>query len=105
MSINIIAAMSKNKVIGLNGMIPWKISNDLKYFRKQTCMKSKYDPPGINACLMGRKTWDSLPTYPEPLPHRASIVISKNNTSNIRSNIIYKDIPSDEDMSRIKKIY
>ena len=88
MSINIIAAISKNKVIGLNGAIPWKISNDLKYFQRITCRKMKFDPPGVNACLMGRKTWDSLPTYPEPLPHRASIVITKNNTNKIRSNMI-----------------
>tara|TARA_B110000444_G_C18536892_1_gene453855 strand:- start:78 stop:641 length:564 start_codon:yes stop_codon:yes gene_type:complete len=105
MSVNIIAAISKNKVIGLNGAIPWKISKDLKYFKRITTNKLKYDPPGINVCLMGRKTWDSLPTYPDPLPHRASIVITKKNANKIRSNIVYKDIPSDEEMGRLKKIY
>jgi dihydrofolate reductase len=105
MSINIIAAISKNKVIGLNGIIPWKISKDLKYFKRVTSGKLKYDPPGINVCLMGRKTWDSLPTYPNPLPNRASIVVTKNNTHKIRSNMIYNNIPSDEDMCKIKNIY
>tara|TARA_B110000008_G_scaffold275199_1_gene312238 strand:+ start:1908 stop:2504 length:597 start_codon:yes stop_codon:yes gene_type:complete len=104
MTINIIAAISKNKVIGLNGAIPWKISKDLKYFKRITSGQSKFEP-GINACLMGRKTWDSLPSYPEPLPNRASIVITKNNTHKIRSNLIYNDIPTDEDMCRIKKKY
>jgi len=104
MSINIIAALSKNRVIGLNGGIPWKISKDLRYFKRITSGQTKFQP-GINACLMGRKTWDSLPSYPEPLPNRASIVITKNNTHKIRSNLIYNNIPTDKDMMRIKKMY
>ena len=95
MSINIIAAVSKNKVIGLNGAIPWKISKDLKYFQRLTTHKTKYDPPGINVCLMGRKTWDSLPTYPEPLPDRASIVVTKNNS--------HKIITYEQAISKVKR--
>ena len=75
---------------------------DLRYFKRITTSQTKFQP-GINACLMGRKTWDSLPTYPEPLPNRASIVITKNNTHKIRSNLIYNNMPTDKDMMKIKK--
>ena len=33
MSINIIAAMAKYRVIGINNKLPWNIPNDLKYFK------------------------------------------------------------------------
>ena len=36
MNINIIAAMSKNRVIGINNKLPWNIPNDLKHFKKLT---------------------------------------------------------------------
>ena len=46
-----------------------------------TRFKQLTEGDGFNAVIMGRKTWDSLPTYPEPLPNRASIVVTKNNNS------------------------
>ena len=70
MSINIIAAMAKNRVIGINNKIPWNIPNDLKYFKKLTTANK-------SAIIMGRKTWDSLPI--KPLPNRRNYVLTKNN--------------------------
>ena len=96
MNINIIAAMSKNRVIGVNGKLPWNIPKDLKYFKEKTS--------GINtALIMGSNTWKSLPTYPEPLPNRISWVATKNNIYNTRAMII-KDLEN-FDISRMQKIY
>lgn len=47
-----IAAMTEDRVIGLNGQLPFYISDDLKWFRKQTWGDS---------VLMGYKTYDYLP--------------------------------------------
>ena len=63
----VIAAMSRNRGIGLQGKIPWYCRKDMKYFKKLTIGK------GNNAVLMGRKTWDSLPM---PLQKRTNIVVS-----------------------------
>lgn len=60
-----IAAVSKNRVIGSNGDLPWKISEDLKYFKARTLNKS---------IIMGRKTFDSLG---KPLPERRNIVVTR----------------------------
>lgn len=91
MKFNIIVAMSLNRVIGINNTLPWKISGDLKHFKKLTSGKK-------NACLMGFNTWKSLPTFPEPLPNRGSIVITKNHKHITRSNMIYNN-PDDIDFN------
>ena len=67
MRIHVIAAMTRNRGIGLEGKIPWHCRKDMKYFKKLTIGK------GNNAVLMGRKTWDSLPV---PLQKRTNIVVS-----------------------------
>ena len=64
-----IAAISKNGVIGRCGELPWKLSGDLKWFKKITMG---------HTILMGRKTWDSLPN---PLPGRENWVLSRKGSS------------------------
>jgi dihydrofolate reductase len=60
-----IVAMSENRVIGHNGMIPWKLSKDMQFFRRTTTG---------HVIVMGRKTYDSIG---RPLPGRENIVISR----------------------------
>lgn len=66
MRISIIAAMDKNRVIGLDNMLPWYIPRDLKWFRKHTLGKP---------IVMGRKTHE---TIGEPLPGRQNLVVTRN---------------------------
>ena len=63
-----IAAMSKNRVIGKSGHLPWHISEDLKFFKQKT---------SGHTIIMGRKTFDSLG---KPLPHRRNIVLTRDQT-------------------------
>ena len=60
-----IAAMSRNRVIGAEGRIPWHISEDLKFFKRTTLG---------HIIVMGRKTYDSLG---KPLPGRENWVVSR----------------------------
>lgn len=64
--ISIIVAYSKNFIIGKDGQIPWKISEDMKHFKKVT---------GNSPIILGRVTWDNLPK--KPLPNRLNVVISR----------------------------
>lgn len=64
--IALVVAASDNGVIGHNGSLPWHIPEDLKRFRALTLGKP---------CIMGRKTWESLPR--KPLPGRTNIVVSR----------------------------
>ena len=68
MNINMIFARSANGVIGLNNAMPWHLPEDLAHFKKLTL-----------GCpvVMGRKTWDSLPTKFRPLPRRSNVVVTR----------------------------
>lgn len=69
----IVAICKKNNGIGFKGGMPWKLKNELKYFKEIT---SNNDTDTHNVVIMGRKTWESLPK--KPLPNRINIVISRN---------------------------
>jgi dihydrofolate reductase len=60
--INIIVATSKNRVIGNNNSLIWKLPADLKRFKQITT---------DNTIVMGRKTYESIG---KPLPNRRVIV-------------------------------
>lgn len=68
----IIAATTKENGIGINGIIPWKNSIDMKYFKNITtqCMDNRKR----NAIIMGRKTFKSM-NY-KPLQDRLNICIT-----------------------------
>lgn len=61
-----IVAMSSNRAIGKDNKIPWKLSEDLKWFKEFTMGK---------VVLMGRKTYESLKTT--FLPGRSLMVLTK----------------------------
>ena len=64
MSLALIAAVAANGVIGKEGDLPWRLPDELKYFRKHTRGK---------AVIMGRRTWESLRG---PLKKRLNIVLT-----------------------------
>lgn len=68
MIISMIAALSKNRVIGKNNDLPWKLPDDMKFFMETT--------KGHHA-IMGRKNYDSIPQKFKPLPDRTNIVVTR----------------------------
>ncbi len=67
MELILIAAISRNNVLGFNGKIPWHIPEDMERLRNLTLG---------HPVIMGRKTYDSLPEKSRPLPKRKNIVLS-----------------------------
>jgi len=67
MILSAIAAMAKNRVIGVNNGLPWNIPEDMKFFRDMT---------KGHVMIMGRKTFESFGG--KPLPNRFHIVITRN---------------------------
>lgn len=74
----IVAAMRSNMGIGAHGSMPWTVlRNELRYFTRVTTRPPPQAPPGaVNAVIMGRKTWDSIPPRHRPLKDRLNIVVS-----------------------------
>lgn len=66
--IKMIAAVSKNGIIGIDGQLPWAgvYPEDMKFFRTMT---------KNSILIMGRKTFESIGN--KPLPARRNIVISR----------------------------
>lgn len=64
--LTIIAAVAKNKALGKNNDLIWRLPADLKRFKKITLG---------HHVIMGRKTFESLG---RPLPNRTTIIISRN---------------------------
>ncbi|MBT8049420.1 MAG: dihydrofolate reductase [Xanthomonadales bacterium] len=64
--ITIIAAMGRNRAIGMDGEMPWHLPGELKHFKVTTMGKP---------IVMGRKTWESIGRV---LPGRQNIVVTRN---------------------------
>lgn len=77
--INVVVCALADLGIGYKGSIPWKLDKDMKYFQRLTM---KYGRPkqtsASNLVMMGRKTWESIPSAYRPLKNRINIVLSKN---------------------------
>jgi dihydrofolate reductase len=64
--ISIVAAMARNRAIGIRGAMPWHLPRELRHFKETTMGKP---------IVMGRKTWESIG---RALPGRQNLVVSRN---------------------------
>ncbi|KAK7677104.1 hypothetical protein QCA50_019918 [Cerrena zonata] len=104
--IMIVAALGPKLGIGYQGAMPWRLKQEIKYFKNVTT-NSPADK--INAVIMGRKTWESIPAKFRPLPNRLNIILSRSykNTFDENQGIFYyndlnqfiKDLNTDWNLS------
>lgn len=62
---SLVVAMDRNRVIGRDNALPWKLPDEMAYFKRVTMG---------NAVIMGRRTWESIG---RPLPGRKNIVVTR----------------------------
>lgn len=74
----IVAALQPSMGIGAKGKLPWRLKQEMKYFKDAT---TKAKEGYVNAVIMGRKTWDSIPAKFRPLPGRVNVVLSRSNAN------------------------
>eukprot|EP00903_Cladosiphon_okamuranus_P017048 g15713.t1 len=88
----IVAATAGSLGIGKNGALPWRLAADMAYFKRCTSTPTTPTPNGgsttasaavtaagkVNAVIMGRKTWQSIPERFRPLQGRRNVVLSRN---------------------------
>jgi len=63
---SLVVAMARNRVIGRDNRLPWRLPADLAYFKQVTMG---------HPVVMGRRTYESIG---KPLPGRLNIVVSRN---------------------------
>ena len=89
MIVSLVVAIGENGVIGRDGGLPWRLSSDLKTFRRVTMGKP---------LIMGRKTFQSLK---KPLDGRDNIVVSRNESFAHDGAIVERDFESALNRARI----
>ena len=78
--ITLIAACSKNKIIGNENKLIWKVPGDLKRFKELTTG---------HTVLMGRKTFESIG---RPLPNRRNIILTRDKAFKADGCLVYSDL-------------
>lgn len=69
----LIACISKDRGLGRDGQLLWKIPGDMQFFRATTMN---------NTVIMGRKTFESIG---KPLPNRRNIVLSRQDVPGVQT--------------------
>ncbi|KAI0971658.1 dihydrofolate reductase [Xylaria arbuscula] len=84
LELTLVVAATRNMGIGRNGTLPWTgLKKEMAYFARVTkrlpsvASQGGNSTPTMNAVIMGRKTWDSIPPKFRPLKGRLNIVISR----------------------------
>lgn len=67
--ISFVVAMDRNRVIGRENGLPWRLPDDMAWFRQVTVGKP---------VIMGRKTYETIPARFRPLPDRHNIIVTRN---------------------------
>lgn len=79
-SLSLIVAYSRNRTIGLDNTLPWRLPGDLAHFKRTTL-----------GCpiIMGRKTWESLG---RALPGRTNIVVTRDPAYQATGAVVVHDL-------------
>jgi len=79
-SVSLIVAVAENGVIGRDGDLPWRMSSDLKTFRRITMGKP---------VIMGRKTFETLK---KPLDGRTNIIVTRSRNFKAEGVVVTKSV-------------
>lgn len=79
-------AQSRDGVIGRGGTLPWRVPEDMAFFRALTTG---------GTVVMGRRTWESLPPRFRPLPGRRNVVLTSGEAPGAEVIRRVEDAPAD----------
>lgn len=88
MKVAVIAALAKNRVIGANNTLPWRLPADMAKFKQLTVGR---------ACVQGRKTFESIG---RPLPNRLNIIVSRDPEFKASGCLVAGSLPAALDTAR-----
>ena len=78
-TLSLMVAMDRNRVIGVDGGLPWHLPADLRWFRRNTVGKP---------IVMGRHTWQAIG---RALPERPNIVLTRDRDFRAEGAVVVHD--------------
>jgi dihydrofolate reductase len=87
----LIAAIGKNRELGKNNDLLWRLKSDMNFFKSTT---------SGHWVIMGRKSWESLPPRFRPLPNRTNCVVSRNADLSADGAHVFSNLQSAIDKAR-----
>lgn len=75
MKFSIVLAVDEKNGLWKKWDLAWKIPGDMKYFKDITSQTN--DLAKLNAVIMWRKTWESIPSKFRPLSNRINCILSR----------------------------
>ncbi|AZY48073.1 dihydrofolate reductase [Bordetella avium] len=91
--LTLIVAYARNRVIGRDNTLPWRLPGDLAHFKRSTLG---------HPIVMGRNTWESLG---RPLPGRKNIVVSRNPDYRAEGAAVVPDLQSALKMAEADEVF
>ena len=76
MRLSLIWAMTRNRVIGRDNALPWRLPDEMRHFMRTTLGKP---------VIMGRKQFESMG---KPLPKRENIVLSRSSGFSVSGAVV-----------------
>jgi dihydrofolate reductase len=83
--ISLVVARATNGTIGRDGGLPWHLPSDMRHFRELTTG---------HTVLMGRNTFESIPSKYRPLPQRRNLVLSSSGELELQGVEVFHDLES-----------
>jgi dihydrofolate reductase len=71
----LVAACTESGGIGFQRRLPWDIPTDLEFFNKVS--RLTHDPSLMNALVMGRVSWETMPHEVGPTKQRLDVVLTR----------------------------
>jgi dihydrofolate reductase/thymidylate synthase len=87
-----VVAVSSNGGIGLAGKLPWHLPQEMAKFKALTLTTT--NDQLSNAVIMGRRTYDSIPSKFRPLQGRLNVVLSRDQSKRQRCQCLASYPPS-----------
>ncbi|CAK9857715.1 unnamed protein product [Sphagnum jensenii] len=80
-SFQIVVAATRERGIGKDGQLPWKLPTDMNFFKTVTSLTTSATKK--NAVVMGRRTWESIPDKFRPLRGRLNVVLTRSSRKSL----------------------
>ncbi|XP_024394486.1 bifunctional dihydrofolate reductase-thymidylate synthase 1 [Physcomitrium patens] len=85
----IVVAATRERGIGKQGHLPWKLPTDMKFFKTVTSVTTSSSKK--NAVIMGRHTWESIPEKFRPLPGRLNVILTRSGIKSTPAGVVVSE--------------